>query len=360
MSPALGMFHIMPGNTTINRGEILSIQSHEVTLSDPSTSVTDAITAVTKNKSYILYQYKHTHTGEPPDDVFISAEITNSTTVTFDRQAGDGDVTIRYWVVEFRASVPANVQHFSLTPVWASNQEDQAITAVDLAHSFPLCSFNNSGGGISDDDFIAWQMQSTTNLRFHCRSSRVDTEIKAQVIENPNWDVTEYTDTMINTDITENTPITAVTLNETWLLGSYWASTTGTQDANNIPHFHFSSTTNIQAHRAVNGCEFSFFYYVVESNSLFHAQHFDSEQITITNATATTAISAVDTAKSIIKMNGALTGNWATNNTASGENASEQCILLEFSSSTLVQEERIATTDLVEFSYCVIDHTDGF
>jgi len=254
--------------------EVESVQSGEVEITTGNSSITDALIAVTKNKSFMMFSYKGDEATDDSRDICVHGVITNGTTLTFNTQDNiTGTITIRWFVVEFSATSGGNVQHGSLS--YASDPDDITISAVVLANTFPIISHSNNSSNLNERNFFSLEFTSTTNLRVEGSNPADNQQIAWQVVENPNWDVTRYTDTMAIGDSLEDLTITAVILAETFLITSNFLDS-GNVDGNAHIRSFFTSTTNIRSDcQRGGGTDEEWFlqYWVVEGAGEFDVQH---------------------------------------------------------------------------------------
>jgi len=223
--------------------DIISLQKGELTITTGNNSNTDTITAVTKNKSFLIFTYNTTQGIDDSNFICLRGQITNGTTLTF-QTAGNitGTITISWFVVEFDPTSPATVQHG--TQAATSGVTDIAISAVTLANSFPIVTHENNTPNLNSGNYPIASFTSTTNLRlvhFQIQGNVFDW----QVVEHPNWTVTYHTDTMAIGDTVENLTIGAVTLADVWLRTTH--NPDGNPDGDAIVRSYFSSTTQLRS-----------------------------------------------------------------------------------------------------------------
>lgn len=348
------MKHFYPYNLK-NRGgvfpEIDSVQKGEVTITTGNNSTTDTITAVTKNKSFLIFSYKTTQQIDDSNFVCCHGAITNGTTLTFQTQGNiTGVMTISWFVVEFSATSSANVQHGSLN--YASDPDDITINAVVIANSFPIISHSNSSANLNDRNFFNLAFTSTTNLRVSQANPADNQQIAWQVVENPNWDVTKYTDFMAIGDTQENLTISAITLADNWLLTSHWPD--GNPDGNCHVRSYFSSTTQIRSDcQAVSDENWDLEYWVIDGNGGFAAQHVqDSTAAALENVTLG---SLIDVNKTITHPCGGMHNNTEGIDSDSIRDGDVIFPLLKIKDSNEITLERGSAYDTIYWSAEVID-----
>jgi len=168
---------------SVNTGfaaEFFRKQTGTTTIAAGSTSRTVAITSLDMSKSFLVFS--STLSDASPTNYQIGGEITNSTTLTFERTGNSGTVSISWQVFEFEGGV--SVQRGS-TSVALSTNVDIAISCVDLTKSFVIVSARKSGAQLGNDDGVTANLTSTTNLR-------LVTGTAGAAMEEVYWQVIEY------------------------------------------------------------------------------------------------------------------------------------------------------------------------
>lgn len=336
----------------IPSGGVEVIQTGEITFT--GNSGTDTLSAVILDKSLLIYQYMADVALDDPDLTNVDGEITNTTTVTFERDDNVGElITVRYWVLEYAAASGVIVQRGSVSV--GSTPVNVGIAAVDLANSFPIVSSQSDSIALTDHTWPSADITSTTNLQL--TSGGAATHVtKWQVIDHPNYTVTKYTATLLNAVTLLDTAITAVDLANTWLVVSGRKDDTGVIGGDDVPRSGLQSTTNIRAERDGGTDEFDFIYYVVENDgSFFNVQQLNDFQITGGNSDANTSITSVDTDRSII-YSGSVGVARVTNVTDTTARGDVIILVARFLSATSVEIEReLAPGVVVSGDYQVIE-----
>ncbi|HEY6547364.1 MAG TPA: hypothetical protein VI589_05640, partial [Vicinamibacteria bacterium] len=158
-----------------------------------------------------------------PRESQITGQITNATTLTFQRLGTGGAVTVSWYVVEFLANV--TVQRGTATITNAS-PFNVPLAAVNTARSFPIITFRTEGGNVDHNDFVRARITSGTNLQLTHNLTGFTTP---EVVE---WQVVEYLDASVQTNTVDltfadadlsrtATLAAAVNLNKSWLILSY-------------------------------------------------------------------------------------------------------------------------------------------
>lgn len=342
--------------------DIQSVQTGTFTIPSGDSGVLVAITAVIKNKAFLIFNFETTDTAARPDRHCTAGRINSGTQVEFIREKGTsaGAILGRFWVVEFTASSSANVQHISHTRV-SSTLDNIAINSVDLAHTFPLLTWTTlATGSPSQTSMAAARISSFNNVGLRWESTDIDV-LELQVIENPNWDVTKYEDNMATGDFNENTGISAINIGETWLVPFAYPDTgeSGTLNSEDMCTFNFSTTTSIEAvGEASRTFDLKLIYYVIESNGKFSVQGVED---TIINGqtTETATINAVDTAKSCIFPKSWINSRGVDLDT-NASNGDRVWIKNEFGTNTQAIGKRDSSTDDLRYTVDVIDFSNSF
>lgn len=191
---------------------LLRRQSGTVTISGTSTTATVSI--YDPNASILLFTYNGG--DESPTSSSILAEKTNSTTLTFSRNAIGGiNISINWELLEFDNTIL--VQNFIVTPT--SGTVNQTINAVDLQKSFIIPLGNKiSGVSFGVDNFIKYTFTSSTNVLCQTNSASSGT-FAFQVVQYKNCNVQSFNVGSKNTTSWTQT-ISSVNINKTILLSS--------------------------------------------------------------------------------------------------------------------------------------------
>ena len=347
----------MPFNLA-NTKTIRSIQKGSFTFTGSNTTQNDTIIAVIKNKSFLTFTYKNALGGPMvPDSAMLRGRINTGTTLTFSRVLASvgNNITVFWSVIEFTAISNVTVQHGSETLTGTGN--NVSLSAINQSNAFPIITWQVSGGLLGRQELVRAQITSTTNLALTVTGT-TSCVVDWQVINNPHWDVTEYTDTMLATETNINKTITAIDSAETMLIGS--GSPTGGSGGlggNAIPRFQITSSTNINIVRTFANFQFAFIFYVIKTNGQVAVQRDITESISNGTLTGTLAIASVTLAKSVVILQG-ITTFMPTNNSGTADNPNSMSIALEFNSSTEIGQSRLGSANQVLFALEVWDFSN--
>lgn len=339
----------MPFRIPAAAAQLRGIQTGSATITNGNSSGTAAIAAITLNKGLLIYQYDSQQDWDDADECLVSGQISSTTQLTFARSGTAGQINVRWWVIEFKATSGITVQRGSRTFTGAT--ENVTISSVNLLQAFPVISYRSPGSGLDQNHWISADLTSSTNLQLQAYSS-VSQIAEWQVIENPSWTVAKYTDTL--TGATKDTTISAVTLANAWLIstGRFSSTCSNVQDR----HFRcgFTSATNIRATRGTLTANCPIVYFVITSPSI-SAQHMQYS-ISGGSTSNTQAIAAITVANSFLKQTGINVCHAVlstTNNTGG-----RCCIRHTINSTTQIQANRQVGTDQANFNVEVLDFTN--
>ena len=253
------------GASSTSIAPILGVQGALVSLAPDVSSQKIAISSVDPTRSFLVFgaQFSSTNAGYSE----ISGQITGATEVTFARTATTGApaIPIRYYVAQFQSGV--SVQRGNAT-MSATPTPVTLGTAVDLAKSFPIVTYRNTGTTYGNDDAVRAKLTSTTQL-----SLDIGLAAPSGVVE---WQVISFDGATVQTgDLTFATATTtltatlanAVDVTKTWLLLSYQFTGASSTAAEMLWSAHLSSSTQVAFERAGGGATGTITYYAVSFNN---------------------------------------------------------------------------------------------
>ncbi len=289
---------LLPHN--LQAARLNSVQSGSVTFATTDTTKTATITAVVLSKSFVVFGVSLDE--NTPNGGSITAQLTATTTVTFQRQGtATNSLTVHWYVAEFTSGV--TVQRGSVTSPLAS--ENVTLTAVDTARSFPLVSNSSSGMTYDDNDFVRAEITTSTNLLLTMDNGGET----GDVIE---WQVVEYLDaevqtgnlSFLTTDSSKTDTITSVDTSKSWLIFNY--KTAGGTTANigqRLVRGVITNSTTLTFDRSNTGQTLDLTYYLIEfedATTVAKGQHTFGTSDTSVNKT----ISITDTSRAIATAGG--------------------------------------------------------
>ncbi len=334
----------------------LSIQSGEIVIPNGSYEVQDSIVPVTLNKSLLFFTYKHESINDDPFFTWVRGRLENSSTLEFTCNFGsntNADITIKWYVLEFSALSPVTVQRGTMT--MTGTVTNIGLSPVDLAHSFPVITSSNATANIEEECLVGAEITSSNNLQL--RSAAINTtRVEWQVIENMDWDVSKYVDSMVASDTFEGTPISPVSLSDTFFVLSTASTGFGSINGNQITRHYFNGTTQLAAFRPqTGGFDYQFIYYVVDTNGQVSVQHEDTDQINNGSDNNSTVISSVDVSKAIPLM-ATLAQSLGSNITDGDRDGETLFVLLDILNSTTLDQERGgATANILNYAYMILE-----
>ncbi len=268
-----------------------SVQSNTTILAHSKKSVTATISSVDTGKAFLVFGVSLNNTK--PKGAQITGQITNSTTLTFQRDgsSGSGDITIKWYVAEFESGV--TVQRGSVAT--SSTTINVPLTSVDLSKSFPIVSLRVGGTVNSDDDFVRAKLTSSTNLQLTFDEVRSD-----GVVE---WQVVEYNDAQVQSGDVSFTPgespktasISSVDTGKSWLIYTYQTNVVSQSNiGEKLVRGVITNSTTLTFDRDQTATTMGLTWYLVEFTDGTTVQH-SSESFTSTETQRDVTISSVDT-----------------------------------------------------------------
>lgn len=148
-----------------------SVQSGQVSFATTDTSKTASVTSVDTSKSWLIYSYQLDDNAIiNPNVASIRGQLTNSTTLTFDRYASGNAATLTYFLVQFTdgTTVQSGSQNFATT----DTQNNATITSVSTSWAIAAAGLYVRGGrtayATDDNPNPVWftlDLTSATNLQ---------------------------------------------------------------------------------------------------------------------------------------------------------------------------------------------------
>jgi len=231
---------------------IKAVQSGTISFTAADSTKTATITAITTSKSCLFFTLSGNASSESRDNI-VRSNITNSTTLTFVRNAASSTVQVEWFIVEFSSGVAAQ-QGYQAAVGTTTNV---TITALTVAKSWSMFSQENDSYGFDDTMPTSHIITSSTNLRLQ-RSGTVTTcNANWQVIEYDNASVQQVSKALAAGDTTNTSTITAVTTAKTFLCFSYQATSSTASceprnswicDLTNTTTMTYDRNTGNQAH----------------------------------------------------------------------------------------------------------------
>ena len=278
-----------------------SVQSGSVTFATTDLTKTATITAVVLSKSFVVFGVSLDE--NTPNGGSISAQITATTTVTFQRNGtATNSLTVHWYVAEFTSGV--NVQRGSVTDTTISENVTLS-PAVDTARSFPLVSVRSDGVGYSANDFVRAEITTTTNLLLTMDVAAVSgDDIEWQVVEYLDAEVQTGNLSFLTTDSSKTDTITSVDTSKSWLIFNYKsADGTAADIGQKLVRGVITNATTLTFDRSNTGQTLDLTYYLIEfedATTVAKGQHTFGTTDTSVNKT----ISIADTSRAIATAGG--------------------------------------------------------
>jgi len=145
------------GNISVQQGtwSMASVTSDDVAITD----------VIDTTKAFTVINYKHTSGTDDWNDAQIKVVFNTTTELGFDRVAGDGTVTGRYYIV-VTSGTDFSVQHDQIAVGSTDETATAVISAVTLASSFLVNSYQcqHGVGSVRDGSFVV-DISTTTAVR---------------------------------------------------------------------------------------------------------------------------------------------------------------------------------------------------
>jgi hypothetical protein len=238
------------------------IEKGTVTLGGANASVTVTLGTTLTSTAAAFLLHSARHNDASPNKVQFRGEITNTTTLTFTRDASGDEITINWQVIEFTSGV--TVQRGVVNGDGVNSEFNVTISAIVLAQTFCTVGHETDGSSVGDDDFISCNLTSTTNLRLSADEGATPKILTNQKFMS--WQVIEFTDAAdisvvrgsvsfgVGDTSLDATGLAACVVAKTMLLVSYNSDNTAAanQDRYNIKG-SITSTTALNFARVSSG-----------------------------------------------------------------------------------------------------------
>ena len=329
-------------------------QSGTATIASGGTSTTANITAVDMNTSFLVFST--TVNDVRSDNMQVSGQLTNSTTVTFTRiGTGATAVPINWSVVEYTSGV--SVQRGSFTNAM-NPTENVTISSVDLTKSIPIVSYRVGGGTWGSNDYIKAKLTTSTNLEL-----QLVQESAAAIVE---WQVVEFTDIAVvqtgdvafaSGEGSKTDTLTSVDTSKAWLIYGYTSDDGTISDiGEKLVRGMVTNATTLTFDRDNTGQNMDLTWYLVEFTDGTSVQH-ASEAFTSSQTQRNVTITAVDTARSF-----AVAGHYMRGGKSpysANDNAGVGWVTLELTTATNLKIDRALTgSTTADIGWFVIELPD--
>ncbi len=275
--------------------EFFRKQSGTTTIAAASTTRTVTITGVDMSQSFLVFS--STNSDASPTNYQVGGEITNSTTLSFERTGNTGTVTISWQVFEFEGGV--YVQHGSTTNVTRGAAMNVTINCVDLTRSFVLISGRKSGTQLGADDGVTANLTSSTNMELQISNAGPGganmEEAYWQVIEYQAASVSKITTTLAAGSATTTSTITPniTNLSKAFVISNHRQN--GDVNPDDLPRTELTNVSTVTYTRVGTTADISIVTYVIEftdqSSVVSGTQNFAST-VTTQNVTIAAANSS--------------------------------------------------------------------
>ena len=321
----------------------VSVQSGTATIAanNPSTTATLSPALADMGKAFLVFS--STVDDNRPEYTWISGQITNTTTVTYERDNGGlagAAVSIEWYVVEFTTGVTVQrgVQFMS-----SPTRNVTLPSSVDTTRSFPIISYRNASGNTDNDDFM--------------RAKIIDggATLELSTVSTPSngfveWQVVQYDDSFVQTgDLSFSsgqssrtaTLAQSVNTSKSWLIYNFKSdSGTVTNIGQKLVRGEITNGTTLTFDRDNTGQNVNLTWFLVEFADATLVQH-DNQSFTNAETQKDVTINGVTTAKSIA--DGGYFGRGGKSPYSSDDNPGVGWFTLDLTSSTNLQITRAIT-----------------
>ena len=338
-----------------------SHQNGTVTITAAAASATDTLTAVVLADTLMLYSFEGAGDSTPDCDM-ISGEITDTTTLTFERTGTTGcsAINVQWWTMEWATGV--TVQRGSFNCVSAGNPADTTITAVTLAQSWPVVSVRRDGSNLNRDDFFTAHLTTTTNLQTEFFSAASGTCVLK-------WQVVDYTSASVQTteltwslsDTTKDWTMSSALLDDTIMSFSHRVGGTGQRFPDRLLFRNWQvNSTTVRTDRSNSGS--------IAAATRHQAVTLPASEVSVQtidfafgtgDATKDVEITAVTQAESIIVASGMQGYGWGKTAYSADDNLMKGIATFAFVDADTVRATRGVTGDAADYKALVIDFDQG-
>jgi hypothetical protein len=275
---------------------ILRVYAGSTSVAAGASSQTVTLSSIDPGRAFVVAGA--TFSATEPTQTEVTAQIASSTAVTFARTGGSGApaIPVAYYVAEFQSGV--QVQRGSAA-MSATTVSVPLPSSVNLANSFPIITYRNTGSTTGLDDYVRAKLTSGSQLSLGINLAAPDGIVEWQVVSFSGATVQSGDITMGGSDtvVTATLP-NAVSPGATWLLLSNEVSNAGGTTAELLVSGRVSSSTDLTFSRAAGGATNQITWYAV---SFTNGTTVQSSSLTLDDSatTATVPLAAVDPLKSI-------------------------------------------------------------
>jgi hypothetical protein len=233
---------------------------HGTTMLNASSATREVdIGGVAADRSFLIFGARFNSTSSSQTE--ISGQITSAGKLNFRRLSAKGpEVPIVYHVVQPTAAT--RVQRGS-TPIDAALTRVALPSPVDLAHSFPLVTFRNSGSVYGLDDHLRAELTSPSELTLEMYQTSASGVAEWQVVSLDAVAVQAQTIDISGTAASVSSALeTPVAASKSWLVHSYQVADIGTGAADLLLRGRVEGTQAV-FDRSAAGASAKLTYYVV-------------------------------------------------------------------------------------------------
>lgn len=216
-----------------------------------SKTYTLSTTLLDTAKAFLVFGVRDA--ANEPNRSLIRGQITNTTTVTFNRDGSGAVADVVGYVVEFTAGV--TVERGTATAVGAAGTDITLTSITDIADSFHFISIEAVGTSYGDNDAAVSYLFDDGSRKLHLEANRDSVAaVNWQVIQYDDCSVQRGSTSMDNGASSATGAPSAVDLAKTWLRFSYRHESGNVQNiGQKLLRGRFTSTTEITFDRDNTG-----------------------------------------------------------------------------------------------------------
>lgn len=210
---------------------VKTVQIGTATVSGTTLNV--PITAVTDDKSILIFNLTTHSTTSGPQDTHLRGQLSCSSgscnSISFKRYGSNDNISVRWQVLEFTTASAVTVKRGITTQSSMSGTPPNITlsTGVNSSQSFVLLSEFVHGSVTSDDDFTRGQINTSGNLVLTVgekKTSPSSAEIAWQVIEYQDANIQKGDVTFNTNNTVKNIPISGIDEDKTLLVYNYYST----------------------------------------------------------------------------------------------------------------------------------------
>ncbi|MBD3239495.1 MAG: hypothetical protein GF331_02845, partial [Chitinivibrionales bacterium] len=330
-----------------------SLQRGSASIIGGQSQTTVTISSVVKTQSFLLFSVA---AAGNPSDFNVGGEITDATTLTFERFGTSGDVSIEWQVLEFSSGV--TVQHGRLQRHGTGLAGDTTvpISSVDLGRSFATVTMSNSGSSLNNNEDATADITHADSLRIALSGGPDEADFFWQVVQFDGATVQKLTPSMGTADLTTTATLgTAVDPSRSMLIGNFRGP--GAWAPSERPRAELTDGNTVTLTRDAGGSTADFVLYVVAFSD---GSTVSRDTVRFDNGIGSRPVSigAVDASRAAVVIPGHY-GRQGTSDLASGDDPATGWFTVALSAANQITVTRAAAASNAVCPYEVVTFSAG-